>query len=901
MTLAAGMRIGRFEILTPVGKGAMGEVWRARDTTLNRDIALKALSQAFVGDPERVARFEREAQVLAALNHPRIASIYGLTESDGETYIELELVEGQALNEFLAGGPPEPDVALGIALQIAEALEAAHAKGVVHRDLKPSNIMITPQRHIKVLDFGLAKPLWIDAREGSVPAAAGASMTREGAVLGTPAYMSPEQARGRPVDQQTDVWAFGCILFELLTGYSPFARASVTETLAKVLERDPDLASLPDETPPAIRRLIRRCLEKAPENRLRHIGDAQLELREAMTQSADPDAAQPIARQHRGIWTSAALALGAIAAMGGWQAARLTDDGLHGPFAVFALGPSVASPFYSSGNRIVAISPDASLVAYQAPEGIYLQTVGSPVARLFGPAAGGDEFFSTDGKWLAFPTSDAYLAKASVVDGVPIRLARLPPGRYLGGSWRGDTIVVATQSGIYRIDANVEDGEPQPVLAATNERAYAWPSLLPDGRHALATISTGDTLEDTGIAVLDLESGTLGNMLIRGAVGARFVADASGTTGHLIYVTADNELLSRAFDPATGTLASIPEPSPSLRVATNGSYWAATFDVSATGTLVYVSPQPQQAESNHLVWIDSSGGREIVDAMLPGPAGYARVSPLGDRVAFDVGGATSRRRIWTLDLNRGISVQLSARCDNCPIYEDFQPLWSPDAKRIYFTSLRTGNFQIWSHAADGSGVDELLVDDPEIHSPLAATRDGRLVVMRKTFLEADFGILDPDEPTQVDWLLDTPTSEVTPALSPEDRWIAYASNAVDDRYEIYIETFPSGRGRTRVSANGAAYPAFATDGSSELYYIGLTADGKAAILATEIRQDGELPVPASTRIVYQSSSLMRWTQAAGLRPYDVSPQDGRILMAEGDFDQRAPQTIFVATNWPGIE
>lgn len=411
------------------------------------------------------------------------------------------------------------------------------------------------------------------------------------------------------------------------------------------------------------------------------------------------------------------------------------------------------------------------------------------------------------------------------------------------------------------------------------------------------TVLSGNSIENASIAVLDLESSRLSDALVRGAVGARYVPRSAGSGGYLVYAKDRQGRLSmREFDPGTREIAAVPTDIPGVAVQVAGTYLAAAFDISDTGALLYVGPRP--AAQARLVWIDHDGVEETIDAALPGVAGYPRVSPDGERVAFDIGVGTTGRRIWTMDLKRGIPVRLSESGDDRPLYEDFQALWSRDGARVYFASLRTGDFQIWSHAADGTGSDVRLIDNPDVIVPLASTPDDRLVVMRGPYPQADIGLLDPADPARVEWLIESRFSEITPSVSPDGRWIAYASNEIGGRYEIFVQSFPSGGVRERISRNGAAYPAWSPDG--ELYYIGFDASGNPAMMAATLSTSNGLGIVAE-RVLFRKPVLTPFTQGGGLRPYDVSQIDGRILIAlpvSSEFDPfTGRMTIWRMSNW----
>jgi serine/threonine-protein kinase len=711
--------------------------------------------------------------------------------------------------------------------------------------------------------------------------------------------MSPEQARGKSVDRRTDIFAFGALLFEMLTGQPPFLGDDVTDTIAAVIRSEPSWHALP-KVPPLVEAFLRQCLRKNPAERLNDIGDMRLALAGAFelpAQRGTQAGGNPWASR-AGIAGAAGVLMVIAAAAGRFLAPGAVPAGVPEP-ALYPLRPPIEVGIQVSGDRIVALSADGSRLAYVEGGSIWLQTPGrqdaSPIAR------GSEPIFSPDGEWVAFVSAPDELMRVSVYDGVPVPVASLPDnGRYLGGDWLGDTIVFATQTGLYRASANGAGGEAALLLAPPDDESYAWPQFLPDGRTVLVTVLSGNTMERAGIALLDLSTAAISAPIVRGAVGARYVATNSGSGGRLVYA-ADRQgrLAARDFDPVTGETGTVPAMIPGVAVQVGGTYLAAAFDVANDGSLVFVSPRPPVP--TRLVWIDHEGGEEAVDATLPGIATYPRVAPDGERVAFELGAGTSGRRIWTMDLARGIPIRLTEAGDTGPIYEDIQPLWTRDGAQIYFSSLRSGGFRIWSRAADGTGADEMLGAPADAIVPLAFAADDRLVVMRGPYAEADIGLLDPADPAQIDWLIESPSSEVTPALSPDGRWMAYASNETGGRYEVFVQSFPVGGPKLRVSGNGAAYPLWGPAGSGALYYIGFDGAGQPAMIAATLELSPELDV-IDERVLFRQQVLGLYTQPAGLRPYDISPRDGRFLFnvaapQQGNDPQASFTTIWHLRNW----
>ena len=668
-TVKPGTNLGHYRILSPLGKGGMGEVWRARDTKLGREVAIKTLPPEFAEDADRLARFEREAKLLASLNHPNISVIHGFEEDNGTHFLVLELVEGNTLADRLKSGAIPVEESLKLALQIAEALEAAHDNGVIHRDLKPSNIKVTPDGKVKVLDFGLAKAFTTDESDAlaNVPTLS-ALATKPGTIFGTAAYMSPEQARGETANRRADIWAFGCVFFEMLTGRKAFARPTLNETLARVLESDPDLAALPALSP-LIRRLIVRCLEKDSRDRLQHIGDARIDVRDALAGSAlevagrTPGTGTGSARL-KFMWAGIGTIV-CVAAFVGWLVT--TRSGPDTPLQVVRLDVTPIAPLRSNTlTRLTAISPDGAHIAYSTNSSLVIRSLErSDTVSL---DAGGSPFFSADSQWVAFFSGvSGDLERVPVAGGSP---SLVTPGsvRQLGGSWGADdTIVFANNVGLFRVPA--EGGEPELLVRPAPERGelfYAWPEILPGDRAALFTIVPEEPAAGFDIAVIDLETLEI-RILLRGGSAAHYAS-----TGHLIYAD-EGRLQAVPFDSGSLEVAGAPTTLgvEALASARDGG---AQFDISATGTLVYVPPEPEGTSS--FVWVDREGREEEVGAPAR-PYIYPRISPDGTRVAVDVGDRNRDIYIWDFEREN------MTRLTDHPT-EDLFAVWSRDSQRIFF-------------------------------------------------------------------------------------------------------------------------------------------------------------------------------------------------------------------------
>ncbi len=671
--IVQGDRLGSYVIVSLLGKGGMGEVYRARDTKLGRDVAIKILPPSLALDPERVARFDREARLLAALNHPNIATIHSLEEWDGRKFLVLELVEGETLADRLKRGRISVEESLRIAGQIAEALEAAHEKGVIHRDLKPANIQITDHGRVKVLDFGLAKVFTETTGTDGSPTITSVA-TVQGLVLGTAAYMSPEQARGSAIDQRTDIWAFGCVLYEMVTGKSLFLEKTVTETIAKVLEGRIDLDTTLHQVPPAISRLIHRCLQRDPRERLQHIGDARVEIREVLSGSAahQTEKRAVLAPRSRSlVWIGALIV---IAGVMGWFLAHRTIPGPAPVTTRSFIGPIAKPAVQTFGMRHVAVSGDGTRLAYISDSQIFLRRMDRTQAVPAGPPATAiaNPFFSTDGNWLAF--ADYFdLKKVSVSGGAAVSIASVT-GRNFGGTWGPDgTIIFATDSGLFRVSD--QGGEPKLLLAPEHEGLLlVWPEFMPDGRSLLFTRLPAGSVEAAEIVFLDLKT-LKSTVVVRGGTGAQYLPD-----GYLVYASSRG-LQAIAFDPQSGKPLSeaVVIPDVDMKIAADDG--AADFAVSRNGTLLHLPPV--ESRLSQLVWVDLKGQEEVIRTVPPGIYRYVRLSPDGKRIAVDIGGAN--RDIYILDLERESRVRLSEGPN-----EELLPVWSADGRRVYYSSNRRG-------------------------------------------------------------------------------------------------------------------------------------------------------------------------------------------------------------------
>jgi Tol biopolymer transport system component len=923
--LTSGLRVGPYEIIAPLGAGAMGEVYRACDTKLNREVALKVLPEVFARDPDRLARFKREAQLLATLNHSNIAAIYGLEESNGAQALVLELVDGSTLADRIARGPISLKESLTIARQIAEALEAAHEKGIIHRDLKPANIKIARSGVVKVLDFGLAK-IWDGAPQSDLSASPRLTATDilGRTILGTPAYMSPEQARGQSLDRRTDIWSFGCVLYEMLTGRAPFAGDTISDTLAAILEREPDRTMLPADTPVPIRRLLRRCLEKDRKGRLDSAAGARLEIDDAIASPAAETLALAAAPSRR-VTPLAIAVLAGVAVIAALIVSTLMRPAPVAavPPARFAIVPPPEPPLNLSGpDRDLAFSPDGRRLVYRAGGS---ETYGSPlmvraidqldaqpVADVLAAYA---PFFSPDSRWIGF-FERTVLKKVSITGGPAITLCQVS-GVPLGASWGDDnTIAFATDSprtGLWRVSA--DGGEPTVLTTpdpAQHEGNHAFPSVLPRGRGVLftITIATAGQADSSQVAVLDLTTGQR-KILIRGGGDAQYVG-----TGHLIFAAA-GALRTVRFDPVR--LEVLSDPVTVVEDVMMKPSGAANYAVSGPGTLVYMpGAVGGQTALRSLVWVDRKGHEERIKAPLRG-YGPPRISPDGTRVAIGILDQ-GNSEIWIWDLAR----EMLRRLTFAPGMDGL-PVWTPDSRRIIFMSDRTGVLNLYSQAADGTGTVERLTTSANPQWPTSITPDGTRVfgfdnepkrassvtgrtggvILVPLTSPANRFALDKAQASRRPGVGPSPGVSSTSAgpvvqnlfhgvlaeISPDGRYLAYQSDEAGG-YEVYVRPFPQvDRGRWQISTGGATRPVWARSGR-ELFYL----DASSALIGVPVRTSG----PTFSTGIPAKIFDTKYVEPNPARHYDVSPDGQRFLMIKDSLvrDQHAtPASMIIVLNW----
>ena len=871
LELRPGQRLGVYEIRSLLGVGGMGEVYAAVDTRLHREVAIKVLPHASASD-ERVARFEREARVLASLNHPHIGAIYGFEEAEVADGLHvrslvLELVAGETLADRIGRGALPMAEARVLAIQISEALEAAHEKGIVHRDLKPANIKVTPGGAIKVLDFGLAmmmSSLEPSAALSSMPTqTTGAS--QPGAILGTPAYMSPEQARGQTVDRRTDIWAFGCVLFEMITGKPTFADTTASRLIAAILEREPDWPSLPPDTPAEIHRVLRWALAKDPKRRLRDIADARLAL-EASAVDVPHGDTQEAPRRHRRSW--AWVTAGILGAMLGAAGARViwpptavaTRQSAHLAIPVGALE---ASP------RAVAISPDGRYVAYLAGsvghEKTYLRRLGERDARVIAeiPMQAGQAFFSPDSEWVAFFDAGK-LKRAAVRGGSSVILGEAPTPR--GGSWATDGSIVfapISRGGLMWIPP--EGGPPQTLTVldgSRGETSHRWPVFLPQSRTVLFVAEPSSAAERL-LQAVSLDDRRVTIVQQSNITNPRYVP-----TGHLAYLSG-GMLMAAPFDLDTLRLAG---PPVSLVERVD------SFTFSTEGTLVFSEAPTTDRRRGTLVWTSRDGA--VTPLPLPQAVyQHPRLSPDGRGIVVhkEVAGD---RNLWLYDTTRDTLTKLTLTMAN-----DW-PVWTPDNRRIIYASNRPGSqWDVVERPADGSGPERTLLSRPLTQIPRAVSPVGDTLVFEETYA---------DRPNAL-WRLSLrgeavphrlfASGEMMPSFSPDGRWLAYVSPQ-SARNEIYVRS-STGDGRTwQISSDGGVEPVWSPSGR-ELFY---RADDRMMAVDVQLAPSMSFGTP---RVLFVGAFLFGGTEG---QQFDVSRDGQRFLMLK---PVAAPvsEPLQVVVNW----
>jgi serine/threonine-protein kinase len=873
--LQTGQTFGGYDVVGVLGHGGMGEVYRARDRRLGRDVALKVLPARFAADPARHARLEREARLLASVNDPHIAAIYELEEHQGISALVLELVEGSTLADRLSRGRLPMEAALDIAEQIALALVAAHRRGIVHRDLKPANVKITPDAGVKVLDFGIATAVATDEADAA-PSEASTRSNDAGLAFGTASYTSPERARGLRTDHRADIWAFGCVLFEMLTGVRAFDGSSSGAILARVIERDPEFSRLPVRTPAAIHRLLERAFRKDPDRRLGFIGDALLDLEDARAE-LQGRATQPVprAQQRRANLIAAAAAIGGLAL------------GATAIWAWLRPGPPTAShmavPIPDADDLIVgeipglAIAPDGRTIVYRTRRDGVLQLVRRSIGDaaavpIEGSRDGAAPFFSPDGQWIGF-SNDTRLFKVPTTGGKPVEVGGAPGGAR--ASWGADDKIwfsIGTARVVFRVAA--AGGTPEPVTAIdarSGDQAHTAPSVFPDGSAALVTVTRSD---GSHIGVVGARTGEV-RVLCAGRQPYAL------PDGRIVFARGDALWMARLSADRTALAG---EPVAVLPGIEQSGAGTSQFAVSHGGALIYM-PRRAVGEARVPVWIDRNGTETSIP-IDPRPYARVTVSPDGTRLALAVS-SPENRDIWVYEIARQALMRLTVDPG-----ADTAPIWSPDGRRIAFRSEREGG-GIFVQAADGAGAAARVTrsDGPSrpAHTPYSFTPDGQTVIYAELRSYSDQGIgAATIGGAAAAMVLDGPYAEARPALSPNGKWLAYQSDE-SGRYEIYVRPYPDvNAARVQISTTGGLSARWSADGRQLFYFDG------ASIVSVTVREGQPVGFSAPAALF----DATRFNERLG-PVYDVA-RDGRFLFlrAAGPTGEPVRRTdLLLVTSW----
>jgi len=860
LAFTPGARLGVYEIIASIGVGGMGEVYRATDTTLGRQVAIKILPDAFASDPERLARFEREAKTLASLNHAHIAAIYGFEKSAGMHALVMELVEGDDLSQRIARGAIPLDEALPIAKQIAEALEAAHEQGIIHRDLKPANIKVRADGTVKVLDFGLAKAMEptaaMSASASMSPTITTPAMTQAGMILGTAAYLSPEQARGKTVDKRADIWAFGCVLYEMLTGTRAFPGEDITDTLAAVVRAEPEWRLVPRAVSPTLLVFLRRSLQKDPKQRVGDIRDVRLALEGAFETTVPGTAAPVPAIQPRPLWRRALPVVAAAvvaSAMVGAAAWILRSPAPSSPVTRFAFALGEGQQFPNGNRQRMAVSPDGTLLVYAANNQLYLRSMSDLEAR---PIPGTQQtpqpvepVFSPDSRSIAFYAQvDNTIKKIAVSGGAAVTIC--PADVPFGLRWNTDGIVFGQGSkGIVRVSAN--GGRPEVLVSVKNGEVAYGPQVLPDGEWVLFTIATANTRDGWDKAQIVVQSLKTSERktLVSGGSDGRYVP-----TGHIVYALG-GVLFAVPFDLRHLNVTSGPVPIiEGVSRSNTGTSGVAHFSVSATGSLVFVAgPASTLSAQFDLALIDRNGTPQPLK-LPPGAYEHPRLSPDGKRIAF---GSDDGKEavVWIYDLSGVTSMHrltLGGR--------NRLPVWSADGERVAFQSDREGDLGLFWQRADGTTAAERLTkpDKDTAHVPESWSPDGKTLLFSvatgSSHTVAALSLTDKK------W---TPVGGIqslfppSATFSPDGRWMAYSAGEAGAG-SLFVQPFPTTGAKYQISKTTGLHPTWSPDGK-ELFYFAGGGGGQFVTVSVTTRPTFTFgnPVPAPTPFVERGPGFER--------------------------------------------
>ena len=886
MAINSGTRLGVYEVRSAIGAGGMGEVYQARDTKLGRDVAIKVLPDAFTFDPERLARFQREAKMLAALNHPNIASIYGLEEDSGRNYLVLELVPGETLQEKISRDGAVPlEEALNIAKQIAEALESAHNKGIIHRDLKPANIKLTPDGKVKVLDLGLAKAYEENQSNldlNNSPTMSQAA-TMQGMILGTAAYMSPEQARGRNVDKRTDIWAFGVVLYELLTGERLFTGEDVTETLASVVKDRPDLTRVPAK----VRRLLERCLEKDPKKRLRDIGDWELLLEAAPAAAPAEKVATPAWMSARVAWGAAALFLVVAAAL------ALVHFREKPPAPEAPVRFQLPAPENGSVS-FLAISPDGSNLALivQGTDGqpvIWIHPMDGIQSRKLAGTDGVLQLaWSPDSRYLAF-NGGGKLKKVDVAGGAPETICSYTPP-FTGVAWSSQDVIVFG-GGLVLNRVNASGGEVVPLTQLDPKReevGHGGPLFLPDGQHFLYLVAGASERSGLYLGSIDAKPAQQDSQrLVDTTASAVFVPGADGKPGNVLYIRSET-IMARPFDPKKREFTG-----PAVHVLDGAGVsegYIALFTASNNGILAVST---LGSENRQLIWFDRTG-KALTKAGETAPRDEMELSPDDTRVAEGRVDAQANWGVWILDLARGSSSRFTFEGNGAG-----NAIWSPDGSFIAYASGGGNSTDIFRRASNGATKAEVIFHSDNLKHPLDWSPDGRWLLYEERGKDtgADLWAL-PDasgpateERKPIPYLV-TPFSETQGKFSPDGKWVAYSSNE-SGAVEIYVRPFPASTGGKWLVSNGGGRQARWSRDGKELFYVAPNGD----MMSVELKATATTFEASTPKVLFHPPILggQGGGPTAAWR-YDVS-RDGQRFLINAATEEKNSTPLTVTTHW----
>jgi serine/threonine-protein kinase len=863
----------------------MGEVYQAQDTKLGRDVAIKVLPEQFARDPERLARFQREAKLLAALNHPNIATIHGLEQAGDTHYLVMELVPGETLRErILREGALPIEEALKIAKEIAEALEAAHEKSIIHRDLKTANVKVTPEGRVKVLDFGLAKAFAPESSQDNVANSPTLSMnaTMQGVIMGTAAYMSPEQAKGKPVNRATDIFAFGSVLYEMFTGAQAFQGEDVGDILATVVKTEPDWSQLPDDTPPTIRTLLKRCLRKDRRQRLADAGAVRIEIEDALANPTIPSIAIATSRPVMWLWMSisgAAVLIGAlITGVATWHL-KPAPPPVSPPVTRLSVALPSGREFALVAVSPVALSPDGTQLVYvgKGASGILQLFVRSMDSLESRPIPSTENavmpFFSPNGQWVGF-FSEGKLKKVPLTGGPSIALCDAGNGR--GASWAPNDVIFFSPGGLSEIwQVSAKGGTAQPVTKLDRQKgeiSHRWPQILPGGKALLFTVWTGPGADEKQVQLQVLGTGER-KTLVQGGHTGFYV-----NTGDLVY-SRQGTLMAVPFD--LGRLQSADSVPIVVAEGVADVTEGAQYSISSNGSLAYVQGSSSQNQ-NTLVWVNRNGKTEPL-AAPPRSYSYPRISPDGQQVAVTINGAVDD--IWLYNFSRGSFIRLT------PEGSSQAPTWTPDGKRLAYRATRAGSRDIYWRSVDGTGNEERLTTGKGLQTPASWTPDGKQLAYDDSSGTpglSHISIVSLDVERKAQPYLQSRFTNEAPLFSPNGRWLAYVSNDTG-RNEIYVQPYPGPGEKVPISTEGGDEPVWAPSGR-ELFY--RSSDGNR-MMAVAVQTDPTFRVD-TPRVLFEGSFIRGLAGHAG---YDISPDAQRFLMIKEVGQTASNPQIVMVQNW----